>query len=304
MSAKMALISSQLLLNPANAIAEQDYKPFNTISMPAYTVINDALKNAFPLVNGKENRPLMRLICDLARGVKRQDEINFILTKNNVNVSSIPASGNPLSLLVNRNSEQQQRACASWLATSLHNKMNLDTYKFKNTKDADNKKKKTWPFWPLTDESNKMEPSATMEWDKARFKEQAIDHMAVAKSTAQFYSLIANDLQQKSDYSFSELKKNIDMSIDSYAAQYLNAIKINAEALQSAGVEVSELSSTGYKIIDNKGASLSKEGEGFLLTYQQIPWLGDGKIMGKDYYVTVNLAADAKVATIPADTPD
>lgn len=301
MSAKMALISSQLLLNPANAVAEQDYRPFNTISMPAYTVINDALKSAFPLVNGKENKPLMRLICDLARGVKRQDEINFILTKNNVNISSIPASGNPLSLLVNRDSKHQQKACASWLAISLHNKMNLDAYKIKKTKDTDNNKSKTWSFWPLMNQSNKQEPSVTIEWDKARFNELAIDQMAVAKSTAQFYSLIANDLQQKSEYSFSELKKNLDTSIASYAAQYLNAIKINAEALQSAGIEVSELTSSGYKITDNQGTSLSKESDGFLLAYQQIPWLGDGKIMGKDYYITVNLASDAKVTTIPAN---
>ncbi len=294
MGAKMALVTSVIFTLPAHAATEHDYLPANTISMPVYTVINDALKDALPLVNGKVNEPLMRLICDLARGDKSQDEIDLILTRNKVIIDSIPASGNPLSLLVNHDIDQQRIACAAWLASSLRERVNLKQYKEKmqpasDKNDLENNK---WPSWFTGKKKNTEKKSELVVWDKERFNEEAITQMALAKATAQFYALIANDLLQKPFYSFDVLEKCLRQSIKSYSAAYLSAIKVNYKSLIRNGAEVKDLSSNYYKVVDNKGSVLIRDDDNAHLSYQNVSWLGDGKIIGKEYFVEIKLSSE------------
>ncbi|WP_439412553.1 hypothetical protein [Enterobacter ludwigii] len=301
MGAKMALFTSVLYTFASLAAAEKAYQPVNTISMPVYTVINDALKDAFPIVHGKANEPLMRLICDLARGDKRQDDIDLILTRNKVNIDSIPTHGNPLSLLVNHDRIQQKKACAAWFATSLRSSVNLQPYQEKIQHDAIEKepKNKKWSFWFSGNKVNTKTKTDAVIWNKEKFYEQAIAQMALAKATAQFYALIANDLRQKPIYSFYELKTYMDNSINSYSTEYLNAIKINYASLMRSGVEVKDLSANYFKIVDSQGTVLTKNNNNAQLSYQDIPWLGEGKIMGKDYFVDINLSSDPVAGGAP-----
>lgn len=76
-----------------------------------------------------------------------------------------------------------------------------------------------WQFWkektPVAPQRVEREE---IVWNKDKFTDNA-------KATAQFYTLIANDVSREAAYSLSDLNRAVIHSIDNYAPEYPNAIK-------------------------------------------------------------------------------
>lgn len=290
------------------ATAEELTAPRNLIALPTAMVITDTVASHYPKVNGKANESLMRMICDLARGDKTQRDIDAILASNNVVPSSLQTEGNPLSLLVNGDKVKQQAACASWLASSLFSPMNNEAYKDIRkvsepapVRAAEETAKQSGKEGAPAD--LQMIEREEIVWNKEKFTNHAKVQLAVAKATAQFYALIANDVNREAAYSLSDLNRAVIHSIDNYAPEYLNAIKETYATLANSSLNVETLGQMGYSFSDKRGHVMMKNDSTMRLVWRGVTWLDQSTIMGKDYFVTINLNPVIEIPVPPEAEP-
>ncbi|WP_413498771.1 hypothetical protein [Buttiauxella gaviniae] len=242
-----------------------------TISVPVYNLITETLIDITPRIKGERNEFMMQLVCDLARDSKSQEAVNAILTENNLNPESIPAKGSSLSLLVNNDKPQQQAACASFIATSLFfpvdNSVLFETKKDEKGKDV-----------------------TTL--DSAGFAREMKVRMSIAQATAQFYAVIANNLKKEKNMTWVDYQKDVASITADYAPEYLRSIKRIFAANQATYIP-RDITVGGYDVQDSNGRRLIQNSMESLLVSRGVDWLGNGKIMGKEYFVDIQVIDSA-----------
>ncbi|TLV02073.1 hypothetical protein FE839_24230 [Klebsiella indica] len=262
------------------------------ISIPAYTLITDSLNSQVPKVNGKVNEQVMGLVCDLARGDRVRADIIRALEKSKVNVAAVPVQGSPLSVLVHGNTRQQQSVCASYLATSLFNAP--DNLRYRSVKKEQVSEEKLLPApakWKLWEEQ-KTETVTTERqifvWDTTKFAKDVKVQVALAKATAQLYALLATNLGNQLQTA-AMIDVRVKQSLADLAGDYLSSVQQMYRDTREQTMTVNLLNETGYVVSDGSGNILRRSDAGFRLTYRGIEWLGSGKILGKEYFVNLNL---------------
>jgi len=261
----IGLISCQAISAPADPNVK-------SISVPAYSLITDALIAATPTVKGQRNDAVMQLVCDLARGTKNQQQVNDVLKQNNVEVENIPASGSALSLLVNKNVAMQSTACAAFIATSLFTPVN-NSVLFDVVKDGQDKNKEKITLNP------------------EKFAQEMRLRMAISQATAQMYAVIAGNLSKGNNLSWADQQNSVLRIVASYAPQYLQSVRDIYLSGQQVFTPVS-IYAKSYDVTDSVGHELSQTPQGPVLTYRGVEWLGNGKILGKEYFVDVRVMSD------------
>ncbi|HBE9079628.1 hypothetical protein [Serratia fonticola] len=256
----IGLASCQVLSAPADLSVK-------SISVPAYNLISDTLIEITPQVKGKRNEFMMQLVCDLARGGRNQQEVNQILKQNNIDAKAIPLQGNALSLLVNNDKEQQQTACASFVATSIFFPANNSVF-----------------FDKKNDEKN----SEPARLNQEAFAREMKVRMSIAQATAQFYAVIANNLKKDKNMSWADYQQDVASITESYAAEYLNSIKKIYNANQATYTPVA-ITIDGLDVIDSRGLELVQTPNISVLKSRGVDWLGNGKILGKEYFVEIRV---------------
>lgn len=260
----ISLTSSLLCAAPADLSVK-------SISVPAYNLITDTLIGMTPQVKGKRNEFMMQLVCDLARGSRSQQQVNEILKQNNVDVEGIPPAGNAMSLLVNNDKRQQQTACVSFIATSIF--YPSDNSVFFNKKKDD-----------------KGVESASLDHDA--FAREMKVRMSIAQATAQFYAVIANNLKKDKNMTWVDHQQDVANITESYAPEFLNSIKNIFNANQATYTPVA-ITVDGLDVIDSRGLELVQTPNISVLKSRGVDWLGNGKILGKEYFVDIRVM-DAK----------
>lgn len=238
-----------------------------SISVPAYNLITDTLIAMTPQVKGKRNEFMMQLVCDLARGSRNQQQVNEILKQNNVDIEGIPSQGNAMSLLVNNDRKQQQTACVSFIATSIF--FPGDNSVFFNKKQ---------------DEKSAEPPSL----DQAAFAREMKVRMSIAQATAQFYAVIANNLKKDKNLSWADYQQDVANITESYAPEFLKSIKNIFNANEATYTPVA-ITVNGLDVIDSRGLELVQTPNISVLKSRGVDWLGNGKILGKEYFVDVRV---------------
>lgn len=251
-----------------------------SISVPAYSLITDALIAATPTVNGQRNDAVMQLVCDLARGIKSQQQVEDLLKQNNVDVENIPATGNALSLLVNKNAAMQSTACTAFIATSLFSPVN---------------NKVMFDF--VADEKDKTKQKTTFNPEK--FAQEMRLRMSISQATAQMYAVIASNLSKDSNLSWADQQNDVVRIVASYAPQYLQSLKNIYMANQATYTAVS-IDAKSYDVIDSTGHELIQSPMGPVLTYRGVEWLGNGNILGKPYFVDVRVMGSPVQTSVKA----
>ncbi|SFD24453.1 hypothetical protein [Pragia fontium] len=290
-------------LNSLPVLSAPQDLPVRHISMPALSMITESLNALVPKLNGERNLFLMQQICSLARGERLQQQVDLALQQNGIDPARIPLTGNSFSLLVNGNIEQQQTVCAAWLATSLSEPVNSSTW-YHERKEQETEIIATpqntinWKFW----ETQEL-PRATMteeerkasEYDKNKLISEAKVTMALSQATAKLYALIANNIPT-SPVTEQEYQANVLMTVSNYAGEYLRTIQMLYHGRQPYGLSIHRVSATGFTVADEQGYELERVRNKTSLRYQDVDWLGNGKIMGKDYFVNLKVIADPVIA--------
>lgn len=258
----IGLMSCQAISAPADLNVK-------SISVPAYSLITDALIAATPTVKGQRNDAVMQLVCDLARGTKSQQQVNDVLKQNNVDVENIPATGNGLSLLVNKNAAMQSTACAAFIATSLFSPVNNSVL-----------------FDVVKDEKDKNKDKATLNPEK--FAQEMRLRISISQATAQMYAVIASNLSKDNNLTWADQQNDVVRIVAAYAPQYLQSVKNIYSSSQGSYTPVS-IDAKSYDVLDSSGHELMQNAQGPILTYRGIAWLGNGKILGNEYFVNVRV---------------
>lgn len=267
------------------------------ITLPASTLITETLTSFTPMFNGQRSDFLMAQVCHLARGEKTQQEVNAALRQNNIVPEKIPASGNTFSMLVNGNIEQQQMACASYLATSFYAPVNNVAYTGKQKVNApatqpDVEAPSSWKFWQKTPEREVPHEVEVDTFNQDAFINDARIQLAVAHTTAQLYGLIANNTPNSVPLTMVEYRRNVAFTLKNYAPEYLRAIETIYLNSRSQAITVNGVTALGFSISDEKGHELVKEHHRAALRYRDIDWLGNSKILGKEYFVNLKIIED------------
>lgn len=295
-SALMVMLAS--LSAPGMAAAESPAATAMTtstvavMSVPAYTLITDSLNSLVPRVNGRVNEQVMGLVCDMARGDRVRADVIQVLENSKVNVAAVPVQGSPLSVLVHGDTRQQQSVCASYLATSLFDAP--DNVRYRSLKKEQVSEEKLlpapakWKVW----ETQKTETVTTERevpvWDTTKFAQDVKVQVALAKATAQLYALLATNLGNQPQTA-AMVDARVKQSLADLAGDYLNSVQQMYRDTQAQTMTVTQLNETGYAVSDGTGNVLRRSEAGLRLTYRGIEWLGNGKILGRDYFVNLSL---------------
>jgi hypothetical protein len=269
MKSKFLARSAILLLASRWGFSAQAASRDYVVSYPTSSLISETLLEMTPSVNNGRNDLMMKLVCDLARNEKSQAEVNTYLQRNGVDVSQIPVSGNALSLLVNGETQKQKAACASYIATSvLLPGDNKDLYKEVNITNKD----KTI--------------SVKQEVDQDKLNQVMRTRMSIAEANAEFYSLMANALATKGNMSYGSYKNQIFDMFSEWAPFYLDRVK-KLYSGKKGDINLISLSNGDYRVMDDRGYVMSFSTGAFELDVKGVTWFGNGKMLGKEYYLDV-----------------
>lgn len=248
-----------------------------TINVPAYNLISDSLIAMTPNVEGKRNDFLMQLVCDLARGDKNQQDIKAILSSNKIDYDSIPQKGSPLSILVNNNKEDQSSVCTAYIASSfffpIDNSALFDKVKDKAGKEA-------------------------VQLNQDRFNGEMKVKMSIAQATAQLYAVIANNVKNDGSLTWNDYQQSVANIVYNYAPQYLQSLTTIYASERSSFTPVA-LGTNSLSVIDSTGKELTVNSTGLTLKSHGVAWLGDGKILGKEYFYPIKVIAGENKKEIP-----
>lgn len=263
--ARSAVLLLACVLGFSAQAASRDY----IVSYPTASLVTETLLEMTPSVNNSRNDLMMKLVCDLARNEKSQADVETFLQKNGVDVSSIPESGNPLSLLVNGETQKQKAACASYIATSV-------------ILPADNKE-----LFADVNVTNKDKTiSVKQEVDQKKLNEVMRTRISIAEANAEFYSLMANALAEKGNMSYANYKNQIFDMFSELAPFYLDRVKQLYMGKQG-DITLLSLAKSDYRVMDPKGYVMSFSQGAVDLEIKGVTWFGKGKVLGKEYYVNV-----------------
>lgn len=248
-----------------------------TISVPVYNLITDTLVAMTPTINGQRNDLMMKLVCDLARGDKSQPEVNDVLRDNKIDSAKIPQKGHQLSILVNGDKSSQQSACTAYIASSLFIPDDNSIFFDK----------------PKATEAGAKAGTEKPTFNPQTFAQEMKLKMSIAQATSQLYAVVASNLENNKNQGWGDYQKSVAGLVESYAPGYLTSLKQIYDANQVVYTPVS-ITANRLDVIDSAGRELISTPTGLELKFHDVYWLGNGKIMGKEYFV------DIKVIDTPA----
>ena len=285
-----------LLLAAQQTLAAPQDLPVKTISVPAYNMITDTLHAIAPTIEGKRNEFAMQQICALARGDKTQQDVNDLLKQQGVDIAKLPKSGSVASLLINGDKEQQQMSCAVYLATSVFEPVNNGAYFLKQqAKEKTDQKKKSsgWSFWKSDKKEEAQPQTEKVVFNQPQFLADAQIKMAIVQATAQMYAVIAENIQgQKTKY-WADYEQRIASIVYNYAPEYLRKINVFYKNGVSKSLMPVNVSLNSFTVANNSGDVLTQQAGNVMFTSKGVPWFGNGKILGKDYFSDVTVINSA-----------
>ena len=267
-----------LFLTSCHVFAAASDLNVKSINVPAYNLIVDALNN-MNAANGKRDDFIMKQICDLARGDKTQEDVNELLARSNIDVRTIPLQGSLNSLLVNGNQPAQAYACATYVATTL-------------SQPTDNSY--------LYDKNKNAKGVIETTLNPAKFASDMRIKMSMAQATAQLYAVIAGNLPTESNSTWDDYQRSVVRTVYNYAPEYLRLVKV-LYTTDTAKYTPGTITKSTVSVADNQGRELQITPTGPVLVSRGVVWLGNGKILGKEYFSPVEIIASAAPVT-PAET--
>ncbi|WP_312816824.1 hypothetical protein [Atlantibacter subterraneus] len=299
-------VGGLLLLVVDQAVAAPQDLPVKTISVPAYNMITDTLQAIAPTINGQRNDFAMQQICALARGDKTQQEVNTLLKQQGVDTTKLPKSGSVASLLINGDKEQQQMTCAVYLATSVFEPVNNGIYFSKqqsNAKADTEKKASGWSFWKSDKKEETKPQTEQVVFNQPQFLNDAQVKMAVVQATAQMYAVIAENIQGEKNKYWADYQQRIASVVYNYAPEYLRKITVFYKSGVAKPLMPVNVSLNSFTVANEAGDVLTQQAGNVMFTAKGVPWFGNGKILGKDYFSDVTVINSVKPQAQPQEVP-
>ncbi|WMY73536.1 hypothetical protein RHD99_19105 [Buttiauxella selenatireducens] len=264
-------VGGLLFLTSCHAFSAASDLNVKSINVPSYNLIVDALNN-MNAANGNRNDFVMQQICDLARGDKSQQDVQDVLAKNNIDPNTIPAQGALSSLMVNGDRAAQAYTCATYVATTL-------------SQLTDNAS--------LYDKTKDKKGNVDTKLNSAKFASEMRIKMSMAQANAQLFAVIASNLPTSGNLTWDDYQRSIARTVYNYAPEYLRLMKVLYTS-DTAKYSPGTITKSTLSAADNQGRELQITPKGQVLISRGVVWLGNGKILGKEYFSPVTIIASAK----------
>lgn len=245
-----------------------------TLEYPALPVIRNAVISMSPLVDGKRNPVVMQRICGLARSEMKQADVDRFVSASGETSEALKQKGGVTALLVNGNHQAQEVACAAFLATEPL--MQVDGHDFiAEKKMADGKP----------------------QVDQHRLGEVMAVRMALARSDAEYFTLIAEKLQQTPGLTSAQYHARSRELFSKLAPAYLKRVK-EQMPLPGTRYEISHLDNQRFAFTTSDGGEYEYGDDGMTLRQDNITWYGEGHLMGQNRTLQIAYYPDAVVNRI------
>lgn len=201
------------------------------------------------------------------------------MARSNIDVRTIPQQGSLTSLLINGNQPAQAYACATYVATTL-------------SQPTDNSS--------LYDEKKNAKGVIEKTLNPTKFASDMRIKMSMAQATAQLYAVIAGNLPTESNSTWDDYQRSVVRTVYNYAPDYLRLVKV-LYTTDTAQYSPGTITKSTLSVADTQGRELQITPQGPVLISRGVVWLGNGKILGKEYFSPVEIIASAAPVT-PAET--
>ena len=245
-----------------------------TLEYPALPVIRNAVFSMSPLVDGKRNPAVMQHVCGLARGEMKQADVDLFVSASGETGEALKEKGGVTALLINGNKQAQQIACAAFLATAPL--IQLDGQDF---------------IAPQKSADGKLQVSAH------RLGELMALRMALSRTDAEYFSLIAEKLQQTPGLTSAQYQARARDLFSELAPAYLDRVKQQMH-LPGTQYTIKRLDNERFAFGTSNGGEYEYGNDGMTLRQDNITWYGDGMLMGKHQTLQIAYYPDSVVNRI------
>lgn len=227
-----------------------------TLEYPALPVIRNAVFSMSPLVDGKRNPAVMQHICGLARGELKQADVDRFVSASGETAETLKQKGGVTALLVNGNHQAQEIACAAFLATAPLIQANSQDF-VAAQKTADGK----------------------LQVDPRRLGEVMAVRMALARTDAEYFTLIAEKLQRTPGLTSAQYQGKARELFSELAPAYLKRAK-EQMPLPGTRYQIRRLDDQRFAFSTSNGGEYEYGNDGMTLRQDNITWYGEGHLMG------------------------
>lgn len=241
----------------------------NWVSVPALSIIQDAVSSLNPTFGGKRDAGLMTQVCGLARGELTQQQVDGNLKKAGIKLDD--KAKDATVLLHNGDKAGQATACAAYLATTVLQPVDAGEFMKSVTMPEEGGK----PAQP------------TLQVDPARLGQVLPIKVAEAKANGDVFALIATELQRRPGLTVAEYRKQAGELFARLAPQYLQRIKDQLPP-DGAIYQLKRLDMERFAFGSSLGAYFEYGiDSGLVLKQNGMTWYGDGKLLGQEYPLQV-----------------
>lgn len=259
------------------------------LDVPALPIVQGAVVSLADTLAPHKNSEVMAHLCALARGEIQQENINAFIKQQGGDAMKIPQEGHLFSLLVNGDRKAQFSACAAYVATSVFSPLNLTELSTTHPSPT-----------PWDKVKNTEQP--VLQIDQAKLLASLPNRLAIAQANAELFALIATELQYRPGLTFGQYRQlSIEMFIH-LAPDYLQRVKEHTPA-PNIEFQVLNLDNSNFTFIGSNRTLFSYDYSGLRLQQNGITWLGEGKLLGKDYFLKVAYLPEKTKQLISIPTP-
>jgi hypothetical protein len=250
------------------------------LNLPALPIIRNAVFSLTPTFNGQRDPQIMSQVCGLARGELTQGQVNTFLGQRSIDPAKLPKTGNPLSLLVNGDKSSQTIACAAYLTTSVMLAPDANEYMksvaVREQAPAGKAKPGAKP---------EAKPSTVQQLDTKALSQILPVKLALARANADIFALIASQLQHQPGLTLGEYRTQAMQLFTRLAPVYLQRVKVQMP--QGVRFDVVRLDGGALVFRGSDGSYFDFDGTNLRLSQSDVPWFGEGKLLGQDYMLPV-----------------
>ena len=124
--------------------------------------------------------------------------------------------------------------------------------------------------------------------------------LAIAKSDADVFAMIATQLAQTPGLTLDQYNQRAKSLFATIAPRYLQRVKELYASDKNTLFALRDYSQNGFKFVSSSGLLFEYDYNGLNLTFNRIPWYGSGQLLGKTYWLDVAYFDPALVTALQA----
>lgn len=259
------------------------------LEVPVLPIVQDAVFEVVPLVNGVRNLAVIENICALARKEISLGDVEARLRKSGVDPEKLKQSKGALSLLVTQDQSGQISVCAASIATSALMPINISEFVSVAPAEVGAKSNKGEKNDSPTDASLSKEIAVNRDMLASTLRVK----LAVSQANAEIFALIGSELQREAGLPLNTLKEKAKILFGKYSPMYLSLVK---SYMDTSGVtyNVERMESNSFRFSDSRGYHFSFEGGSVVLKRLGVNIYGEGELLGRKYMAEVDYFAKAQ----------